>query len=158
MGETSSRVRKLGPMVAVACVALAVGLVSGRFVRSPEQQAADSAAPPLTPVTDVVQLSVVTHSLAAAATVQPGRTTPVALIERAQGFLGGGAEITPGQAVECGEVQQAVSGNERLHAPGLVLQNHRTHVDCRRTGLGDVQIEETIGGTSCIQRICDGLW
>lgn len=45
MGETSSRVRKLGPMVAVACVALAVGLVSGRFVRSPEQQAADSAAP-----------------------------------------------------------------------------------------------------------------
>lgn len=120
MGETSSRVRKLGPMVAVACVALAVGLVSGRFVRSPEQQAADSAAPPLTPVTDVVQLSVVTHSLAAAATVQPGRTTPVALTSGSSSgeTVVSAVRVKDGQAIVSGQVVLELSGRPIFVLPG----------------------------------------
>lgn len=106
--------RPVALMTVIAIAFLAVGLLAGHFLKSPAQRQADTAPPPLTPLTDTVTSSVVTESVPLGAALQRGTRTDVALDgasgEDAERSVVSGVRVRDGQRVTGGAVLLEVSG------------------------------------------------
>lgn len=138
--------RAIAVMTVIAVAFLAVGLIAGHFLKSPAQRQADTAPPPVTPLTDTVKKSVVTRSVPFGASLQRGIRTDVTLDsatgEDAERAVVSSLRVTEGQSVQGGSVLLEVSGRPVILLPGA-MPSYRT-ISPGGTGPDVVQLQKAL--------------
>lgn len=141
------RFRGIAVLAVVAVVAMVLGLVAGRFVRSPAQVAAETAPPPPTALTEPVVRVTIIRSVPVHATVQHRNTTTIQLNT---GEAEGGTPVvtslpaTPGKTVAAGDVLAIVGGRPVIALPGR-LPAQRT-LRTGATGDDVTQLQQALRG------------
>lgn len=118
------RLRGLALMVAFVVIAMLTGIIAARFIKSPSQQALESAPPPLTPMSDTVRNSVVFESVAMGGTVQRTGSTSIdtAITGAGDKAVVSGVRVRKGASVKAGDVLLEVSSRPVIALVGAVPQ------------------------------------
>lgn len=125
---TSRRQRVLLGVALVAAAASTAGLVASAFIKSPEQQVAETKAPPASLLTATVDNRVLSQTVTIHGTVGASSTFPLRLQSAAAGTGTPGASvqvltrthIKAGDRVTPGEVLLEVSGRPLVILPGSI--------------------------------------
>lgn len=115
------RRRVLWAVVVIALLLTAAAAVSTRWIRSPQEVAADAAPPPRTVLTAEVTRQVVRRSVVARGTVEASSPVTVARPEAEGGpFVVSAVGVPVGGVAQAGDVLLALSGRPVVLLPGAV--------------------------------------
>src|SRR5256885_6757589 len=154
MSRPLARRQRLALAIAVACAVLSsAGLGASLLVKSPQQVLADSAPPPPSRITAVVEKRVLSSTIVTRGTVVASATievTPVATDATAQVVTS--VQVKVGDEVKAGQVLLAVSGRPLIALPGATPAYRNLKPADRGTDVKQLQAALTSLGFSTAGR------